>query len=132
MRQKNVRIYRNPDKGTAVKVTWGDGGENDYSDVEAAATALGCAAEWLEQNLNASFLASVGISELDLYWDDSSTWRSDTASRNFDAGDRVSLFGQIIAVDETTGEVTVEISGVATAVTLSNENVVLLERSGTS
>jgi hypothetical protein len=132
MRQKNVRIYRNPHRGPAVKVTWGDGGENDYPNAAAAATALGCAAEWLEQNLNASFLASVGLSELDLYWDESATWRSDTASRNFDIGDRVSLFGQITAVDGATGKVTVKISGIEKPITLSNENVVLLERSGTS
>jgi hypothetical protein len=75
---------------------------------------------------------SVGISELDLYWDDSATWRSDTASRNFDIGDRVSLFGKITAVDEAAGKVTVEISGIETLVMISNETVVLLERSGAS
>jgi len=127
MRQKNVRIYRNPDRGESVKVAWGEGGENDYSDVDAAATALGCSTEWLEQNLKASFLTSVGISELDLYWDDS-MWRSDTAGRNFSIKDRVSLFGEITAVDDEKGEVTIRINGVPVAVTLSNENVVLLAR----
>jgi len=127
MRQKNVRIYRNPDRGESVKVTWGEGGENDYSDVDAAATALGCSAEWLEQNLNASFLTSVGISELDLYWDDS-MWRSDAAGRNFSIKDRVSLFGEITAVDDEKGQVTIQINGVPVAVTVSNENVVLLAR----
>ena len=127
MRAKNVRIYRNPERGESVKVTWGEGGENDYSDVNAAATALGCSADWLEQNLQTSFLTSVGISELDLYWDDS-MWRSDTSSRSFTIKDRVSLFGEITAVDDERGEVTIRINGAPVTVTLSNENVVLLAR----
>ncbi|CCM78058.1 hypothetical protein [Rhizobium mesoamericanum] len=127
MSQKNIRIYRNPDRGESVKVIWGEGRENDYSDVQAAATALGCSAEWLEQNLKASFLASVGISELDLYWDDA-MWRSDATRRKFAVKDRVSLFGEIIAVDDENGEVTIQINGAPVAVTLSSEGVVLLAR----
>jgi hypothetical protein len=128
MRQKNIRVYRNPDRAQSVTVTWGDGGENDYRDVTEAATALGCSPEWLEQNLQAAFLSSIGVSELDLYWDDSATWRTDNVARTFSQGDRVSLFGEITLVDSSKGEVTVRVLGVPISVTLSNENVVLLER----
>jgi hypothetical protein len=128
MRQKNIRVYRNPDRGQSVTVTWGDGGENEYGDATEAATALGCSPEWLEKNLDDAFLASIGVSELDLYWDDSATWRTDNVARTFSQGDRVNLFGEITDVDTDRGEVTVRILGVPTSVTLSNENVVLLER----
>lgn len=128
MRQKNIRVYRNPDRAQSVTVTWGDGGENDYRDVTEAATVLGCSPEWLEQNLQAAFLSSIGVSELDLYWDDSATWRTDNVARTFSQGDRVSLFGEITLVDSSKGEVTVRVLGVPISVTLSNENVVLLER----
>lgn len=128
MRQKNIRVYRNPDRGQSVAVTWGDGGENDYQDATEAATALGCSPEWLEQNLEAAFLANIGVSELDLYWDDSATWRTDGVARTLSKGDRVSVFGEIAAVDNDRAEVTVRILGVTTSVTLPVENVALLER----
>jgi preprotein translocase subunit YajC len=55
-------------------------------------------------------------------------WRSDTSSRSFTINDRVSLFGEITAVDDEKGEVTIRINGAPVTVTLSNENVVLLAR----
>jgi len=128
MRQKNIRVYRNPERGRSVTVTWGNGGENEYRDATEAATALGCSPEWLEKNLDDAFLESIGVSELDLHWDDSATWRTDNVARTFAQGDRVSLFGEITLVDDDKGEVTVRILGIPTSVTLSNENVVLLER----
>ena len=41
MRQKNIRVYQNPELGQRVTVTWGDGNENNYPGITEAATALG-------------------------------------------------------------------------------------------
>jgi hypothetical protein len=127
MRQKSVRICRNPEHGQSITVTWGDGGENEYPGVTGAATALGCSSEWLEETLQSAFRASIGISLLDLHWDDG-TWWLDNTARKFSTGDLVSLLGEVSAVHDDKGEVSVRIFGVASPVTLSAGNVELIER----
>ncbi len=126
MRQKTIRVCRNPEFGQGVTVTWGDGGEIDYPGITEAATALGCSQEWLEENLQTAFHANIGVSLLDLYWDDG-TWWPDHIGRKFNEGDLISVLGEITIVHDDKGEVTVRIFGVADTVTLPSGNVELIE-----
>lgn len=61
--------------------------------------------------MQAAFLPTLGLSELDLYWDDG-RWNSEGLEQTFHVGDRVSFVGEIIEIDSTSGEITVRINGV--------------------
>lgn len=127
MRQKSVRVCRNPERGQSITVTWGDGGENDYTGVTDAATALGCSPQWLEETLQTAFRKNIGISLLDLHWDDGKWWL-DSMARKFNTGDLVSLLGEVTAVQDEKGDVSVRLFGAAKPVTVPAGSVELIER----
>lgn len=111
MRQKAIRVYHNPEKGPRIVVCWGGSHENVYEDIAKAAVALGCAPEWLERRMQAAFLPTLGLSELDLYWDEG-RWNAPGLEPMFHVGERVSLVGEIVEIDSKAGEVTVRLDGV--------------------
>ena len=109
-------------------VTWGGGGENSYPDVTVAAQALGCSPEWLGRGLQAAFLNTVAVPELDLYRDSAGGWIHGNLERMFQVGERVSLFGEITKVHSETGDVTVLLHGVSDPVKVDPASIVSLER----